>query len=251
MVPSRPRAASSAPLGAPRVPRFERRGEFLEGASQATEDRVSGAADVEQRIRREHQRVQAEGDDAADQRLDRTRRKQPEGRRRRRADDDRRHARLGHQQRSTAHEHRRRHGQHHHQPDLRRAGPEQPHEQVRDQHPDHHAAHQFQRALALLSQRRAKTDHGGNRGEPGLPVRQQQLGQIPGDHGSACRLQDRPQLCSQPAPPSGHGRPQEHQGRSVRHATGESSVGPGGACAKSESQSRWTARRPPAAVHPW
>ena len=75
---------------------------------------------------------------------------------------------------------------------------EEANEQVGDQHPEHHAARQFQRPLALLAHRGAETDHGGDRGKAGLALAKQQLRQVPSDQGGAHRLQDRPQLRAQP-----------------------------------------------------
>src|SRR4051812_13244684 len=64
---------------------------------------------------------------------------------------------------------RRRHGQPHHHADLRRPAAEHAHQQVGDQHPEHHAAGQFQRPLALLADRGPETDHGGDRSKARFP----------------------------------------------------------------------------------
>jgi hypothetical protein len=142
--------------------------------------------------------VDGEGDRSSDQALDGPDREQTERRGHRRADDDRGHARLGHEQRPAADQRCRRHGQHDHEANLRGATAENANEQVGDQHPEDHTAHQLKRALALLAERRAQTDDRGDRGEARLPLGQQQLSQIPRGDGRPRRLQDRPQHRSKP-----------------------------------------------------
>ena len=87
---------------------------------------------------------------------------------------------------------------HDHEADLRGAAPKRANEQVGDQDPEDHAAHQLKRALALLTERRAETDDGGDWREARFALGEQELGQIPRGDRSARRLENRPQHRTQP-----------------------------------------------------
>ena len=138
-------------LGGRAVARAQRLRELVEHAPEPGEHRVGGAPDVEQRVGREEQQVDAEGDRAADQRLDRAHREQAERRGLGRADDDRRDAGLGHEQRPAAEQDRGGHGERDHQGDLRGARPDEAHETVGDEHAEHDAAGQLEpRARAAV-----------------------------------------------------------------------------------------------------
>jgi hypothetical protein len=81
---------------------------------------------------------------------------------------------------------------------LWRAGSEKASEQVGKKDSEDHPADQLERPLALLTDRRAEADQGGDRGEAGLALRKQQLREVPRGDGCARGLQDRPGQVLQP-----------------------------------------------------
>jgi hypothetical protein len=235
-VPERPDAGVDAAhggqglLGPLPLARAQRRGELLEPAAQAAEHLVGGTADEQPRVGREDEQMDDERDAAPDERLDRPLEDEV-ARGRRRPDDDRRDTGLDDEQRRAAEQRGGGHGQHHHQSDLRGTGPDREDQEVGDEHADHDAAGQLQRALALLAERRAEADDRRDRRERALLAGQQQLGQVPRDHRGARRLQDGPPQPPEPAQPFAWalgGEAASHRGHGSSHAGGTDRTNPGG-----------------------
>jgi hypothetical protein len=97
------------------------------------------------------------------------------------------------------------HRKHDEDPELQRPSADCVNEQVGDADAQHHTPDQLDRALATLPVGGADADHGGDRGEDGLGLRQQQLREIPGRDRRDRGLQNRPHASAQPEQGGGGG----------------------------------------------
>jgi hypothetical protein len=186
----------------------------LERPRQVVHDRAGGGGQAAQRVAREQDLPDEEGDGAADQGVDEAvgrdaRRGRGQGR-----DEDRGDRRLVDQDRARAHEQRGHHRQTHDECDDEGAGPQREHDEVGDRDAHRDAEDELERAHRPPPPRNPQRDDRGDRGEERRLV--DQAGERPGDGRGQRGLRDGPEAAAHAAqaPPQAGAHLGEHRPRS-------------------------------------